>query len=707
MTDPQSLHKSAWTHVRRFGEDAFPVFNLTPKKRQGSERDFESPPMEPLLKPWLAEALSGLQGGVRSASSEMIVYVANLVSQGVVSSAKQTFLVQSLQSAAANHPNSFVAVVILPNRACDESYLLRKKEEPKDVKEESQEPAVEAEDEEQAEKMIDVEAMTSLRDFKYNFQVLLQEPARQLSVRNLTLIFEESTIYGQRPACHEAWLVTRHGESGGTWLQSVCVVRVTCNDSDECPAMFVDDAYEELRQHLGGTAVIKKILTSLDIAKSKTVVVDLFAHDGWVPLACLQLHIENLAIACGSIAHTDIEYKFTKEVLLHDFFDRAKTKQLSIAGFPDFTAALSDLSKVHTDSARSDYDYLVTVPVGANLIVLEGLIAKFQNSVFAGEFAQILKKHDDEFNKDHKKASLAEAKTELESVRRKREANTPRKLEKAYDDMTKFREEHKLNAFNGVFEFLCIEFIRLLESTCGDVNLYYDPDENTLWVGSDRICGIPAKTEWLGFGSGNFVDGPTAKDVLSDGNGRWYRYSLAGPLSDVFVIFESDRKLSDDLKSLPVVSLKEFLVAMEDKGEIVSFMGHTKDNEQLQVNENIVFIMDEVKSSPTKKRRVSKALLGLRNVLFQCIPPPVELAMFPPKSKIYPEKSKTVHLLWQVRALTFGAHMDAAKLRSVRSPFKLSWRVRPAYELVNNLRLREPAVHSSDLGFVKLCTLLG
>ena len=49
MTDPQSLHKSAWTHVRRFGDDGFPVFNLTPKKRQGCERDFESPPMEPLV----------------------------------------------------------------------------------------------------------------------------------------------------------------------------------------------------------------------------------------------------------------------------------------------------------------------------------------------------------------------------------------------------------------------------------------------------------------------------------------------------------------------------------------------------------------------------------------------------------------------------------------------------------------------------------
>ncbi|CAE7539539.1 unnamed protein product [Symbiodinium sp. CCMP2592] len=416
----------------------------------------------------------------------------------------------------------------------------------------------------------------------------------------------------------------------------------------------------ELRQHLGGTGVIKKILASLEVAKSKTVVVDLFAHDGWVPLACLQLHMENHSIACGSVAHSEIEYKFTKEgvepvleVLLHDFFGRAKTKQLNIAGFPDFTAALADLGKVHTDSSRPDYEYLVTMPVGGDLIVLEALMSKFENSAFAGEFSGVLKKHDEEFNKQRKKATLADARSELENVRKKREANTPRKLEKAYDDMTAFREDHKrlLDRFavDGLWVF---DVLGLLETTCGDVSLYYDSDDNSLWVGSDRICGIAAKTEWLGFGSGNFVDGPTAKDVLSDANGRWYRYSLAGPMSDVIVIFESDRKLPEELKSLPIwnqaVSLKEFLVTMEDKGEIVSFMGHTKENDQLKVDENIVFIMDDTKSSP-------------------------------------------------VRPLIFGAHMDAAKLRSVRNPFKLTWRVRPTTGTFNFLT----AVDNSDLSFVE------
>ena len=105
---------------------------------------------------------------------------------------------------------------------------------------------------------------------------------------------------------------------------------------------------------------------------------------------------------------------------------------------------------------------------------------------------------------------------------------------------------------SGLIDTLGIEHPRLLESTCGDVSLFYDTDENSLWVGADKICGIPAKAEWLGFGSGSFLDGATAKDVLSDAAGRWFRYSLEGPLADVFAIFEFDRKLPDEIKALSV-----------------------------------------------------------------------------------------------------------------------------------------------------------
>ena len=39
-------------------------------------------------------------------------------------------------------------------------------------------PEAEKADDDEVEKVIDVEAVTSLRDFKYQLQVLLQEPAR-------------------------------------------------------------------------------------------------------------------------------------------------------------------------------------------------------------------------------------------------------------------------------------------------------------------------------------------------------------------------------------------------------------------------------------------------------------------------------------------------------------------------------------------------
>ena len=78
-----------------------------------------SGPLDPQLKPWLAASLEGLQGGLRCSSSELVIYMANMVSQGVMSAPKIQFLVQALQAGAANHPASFLGIVILPNRAAD------------------------------------------------------------------------------------------------------------------------------------------------------------------------------------------------------------------------------------------------------------------------------------------------------------------------------------------------------------------------------------------------------------------------------------------------------------------------------------------------------------------------------------------------------------------------------------------------------------
>ncbi|CAE7786127.1 unnamed protein product [Symbiodinium microadriaticum] len=635
MSALQTLHKTGWAQIREYGEENFPLFNLAPKKRTGVDRDFEVKPLDPQLKPWLSKSLTGLQGGVRNMGSELVVYFANLVSQGVVSAPKVSFLVNSLQSAAANMPNTFVAVVLMPNRASDGR--VRTKEQEQEEENEMNKPIEEdaMEDADDAAKASKVEAISALRDFKYTLLVTLQEPARGLEVRPLTLIFDDATVYGQRSASHEAWLIT--STQATSLLRKTIFKRLILEKIPMLPRaeMVKVEAgrkvgadsdrlskSQEMRQHLGGTGLVKKVLCALDAHKVHTVVVDIFGHDGWVALATLQMQMENTKCVCATVAHTDVEYKFCKDVILHSLFSKAKGKQMQINGFPDFAAAMADLAKVHTSEARSEYGYQVTVPVGGCLIVLQALVTKFRASqIVSDDFEKLLQVHDKEFNREHKTASGPAGGDEADG----KVVPSPKKLQKAYDDIGSFQKEHKT----------------LIEASMGDYSLLYDPDDASLWVHSEKISSIAANTEWMGFGSGDFADGATANDVLSDPGGRWFRYALTGPMKDVFIIPECDRTLPDELKNLTVwnkvQSLKAFMVAMEDAGELVSVFGSKKgDNDVMQPVEKIVFIMDPLKGAgAAKKRKISK-----------------------------------------VRPITFGANMDVAKVRSLRPPFQVAWRVR-------------------------------
>ncbi|CAE7869588.1 unnamed protein product [Symbiodinium necroappetens] len=71
-------------------------------------------------------------------------------------------------------------------------------------------------------------------------------------------------------------------------------------------------------------------------------------------------------------------------------------------------------------------------------------------------------------------------------------------------------------------------------------------------------------------------------------------------------------------------------------------MSHTKsqENDELTCDEKIVFVMDALKSG-AKKRKISKA-----------------------------------------RPLSFGAHMDPAKIRALRPPFHVTWRMRLTHHRV-------------------------
>jgi hypothetical protein len=75
--------------------------------------------MEARLQPWLGESLQGLNGGVRRIENECIVGFCNLTTQGVLPVDKLHFALQQITTLAHSHPKTFIALVILPNRAGD------------------------------------------------------------------------------------------------------------------------------------------------------------------------------------------------------------------------------------------------------------------------------------------------------------------------------------------------------------------------------------------------------------------------------------------------------------------------------------------------------------------------------------------------------------------------------------------------------------
>lgn len=75
--------------------------------------------MEARLQPWLLETLPGLNSGVRRMDNECILAFCNLASQGVLPTDKLHYALQQITVLSHSHSKTFMAVVIMPNRAGD------------------------------------------------------------------------------------------------------------------------------------------------------------------------------------------------------------------------------------------------------------------------------------------------------------------------------------------------------------------------------------------------------------------------------------------------------------------------------------------------------------------------------------------------------------------------------------------------------------
>ena len=86
------------------------------------------------------------------------------------------------------------------------------------------------------------------------------------------------------------------------------------------------------------------------------------------------------------------------------------------------------------------------------------------------------------------------------------------------------------------------------------MQLHWCKEAGCLFVTCEKDTHASAWLEMFSFGSGDFLRGTEAHDVMSDGtsSGRWIPYNMSGPASQTMCLLEEDRKLPDHFKSIDV-----------------------------------------------------------------------------------------------------------------------------------------------------------
>lgn len=118
----------------------------------------------------------------------------------------------------------------------------------------------------------------------------------------------------------------------------------------------------------------------------------------------------------------------------------------------------------------------------------------------------------------------------------------------------KFFGNLKVQCTCFLFSFYLVGFALRLALACGSFKLIYDLKQEVLWAvacdGKKRSDSFEMKgpCELFGFGSGDFCEGPDAKDVQSDLSGRWVSFKVNS--GDELCILEPDRRLPDHIRKM-------------------------------------------------------------------------------------------------------------------------------------------------------------
>ena len=105
-------------------------------------------------------------------------------------------------------------------------------------------------------------------------------------------------------------------------------------------------------------------------------------------------------MACATVCHSKAEAGFVSGTLSSKLFGMARNAEYKIAGFPDFSGALTDLKQFQRSPQPT---YEVTVPCGNGVLVVKESLIQFwtvKHPDFSDAMTALLEQHNKELNPD-------------------------------------------------------------------------------------------------------------------------------------------------------------------------------------------------------------------------------------------------------------------------------------------------------------------
>ena len=370
------------------------------------------------------------QAQVAAPAADFIVWC-NLTTCGVVPAGKLEFVLSETTRLLQAFPTVGVAVIILPNRSsCDDITSTPKPGLTAGTVAMSKEEHHSGSDRDSdAEGCSDKDVEMELRTVQNQVEEMFGQKQRGLRTRLFQLVYDVSTIYGQREAVAPALAITANSQAGNhVWNSSIWRLKVTkpmvmlgrdkmikpkSNHKQVVPlgVHFTDP--QERKQHHSSTEVCDTILNGLLDGRPDvhpTIIVDLHAYDGAPACCAVERTAAGRQTLLANIAHDLESAQCVTDRVGALIYSMGRAKKLQLAGFPDFDPTLNELKTLAAPDRLAQVSYKVCqqLPSGG-LAVLDVHQHKWAGHAVHGDaMAALMAKHNAEFNKDNLTASGVE-----------------------------------------------------------------------------------------------------------------------------------------------------------------------------------------------------------------------------------------------------------------------------------------------------------